>query len=288
MWPQTNQAPNQMAYSTNGGQQQQQAQQQQQQAQQQAQQQQQQTPQPQQQQSAANQQAAGVASVSGGTADTHNYNNIGSILTNLIDNNPNPMEYNFELMQQGSVPVASSGSTATAAAAQGQQQQQQTGLSAHHQQQQQHQSASAYGLQPTPGASGLIRHAGVYGAPGSLYDPHHHAAAAHHASSLAEMGEQQKNSFQPYHPHALQSPHAHALGGHPLAPTAHHPLAAASHLLPPPPPHAGHHVYDRGGYSVLGGEDAKAVLPPISDYMHHMQQQHVQQPDLLYYPVKND
>lgn len=288
MWPQASPSPSQMAYGANGAQQQQQAQQQQ--AQQQ-----QQTPQAQ-QQSAANQQATaaagGVANV-GGATDPHNYNNIGSILTNLIDNNPNPMEYNFELMQQGSVPVSGGAGSTAAAAAQSQQQQQQQQQSAlsvqHHQQQQQHQAASAaasaYGLQPAAGAGGLIRHAGVYGAPASLYDPHHHPA--HHASSLAEMGEQQKNSFQPYHPHALQS-HAHALGGHPLAPTAHHPLAAASHLLPPPPPHAGHHVYDRGGYSVLGGEDAKAVLPPISDYMHHMQQQHVQQPDLLYYPVKND
>uniref|UniRef100_A0A1I8MN48 C2H2-type domain-containing protein n=1 Tax=Musca domestica TaxID=7370 RepID=A0A1I8MN48_MUSDO len=291
MWPQANQTPNQMAYSANGGQQQTTAQQQQQ-----VQQQQTQQPQAQQaqQQAAASQQAAGGVANVGGTTDPHSYNNIGSILTNLIDNNPNPMEYNFELMQQGSVPVAG-GTTATsaaaAAAAAQSQQQQQSALGVHHQQQQQqHQAASAasaYGLQPTAGASGLIRHAGVYGAPGSLYDPHHHAAA-HHASSLADMGEQQKNSFQPYHPHALQT-HAHALGGHPLAPTAHHPLAAASHLLPPPPPHASHpHVYDRGGYSVLGGDDGKAVLPPISDYMHHMQQQHVQQPDLLYYSVKND
>uniref|UniRef100_A0A1A9ZVK0 C2H2-type domain-containing protein n=1 Tax=Glossina pallidipes TaxID=7398 RepID=A0A1A9ZVK0_GLOPL len=234
-----------------------------------------------QQPGASNQAAAATAA---STTDPHSYNNIGSILTNLIDNNPNPMEYNFEMMQQGTgvtaAGITSATGTPSAAVSQTPQQPPPALHNPQQQQQQQHHPA-AYGLQASASAAGLIRHAaGVYGATSALYEVHH---PAHHTAGLADMSEQQKNSFQPYHPHAALQPHT--LGAHPLAPTAHHPLTAASHLLP----HAGHHVYDRGGYSVLGAEEPKTVLPPITDYMHHMQQQqHVQQPDLLYYPVKND
>lgn len=224
---------------------------------QQQQQQQHQQQQQQQQIVASNQTAAQSA------ADPHNYN-IGSVLTNLIDNNPNTMEYNFELMQPGA-------SVGAAAAAAQQQQQQQNHANA----------ATPYGLQPT--AAGLMRHTSVYGAPtASIYD-----AGAQHVG-LGDLGEQQKNSFQPYHSHLQLQ-----------APTAHHPLAATSHLLPPPP--HGHGLYDRtvgaGGYSLgVAGvvDEGKTVLPPISNYMHHMHQQqqqqmaHGQQPDMVYYPLKNE
>uniref|UniRef100_A0A1A9X307 C2H2-type domain-containing protein n=1 Tax=Glossina brevipalpis TaxID=37001 RepID=A0A1A9X307_9MUSC len=221
------------------------------------------------QQPGSNSQATAATTAS--ATDPHSYNNIGSILTNLIDNNPNPMEYNFEMMQQGTGVTAAGITAATgtpsASVSQTPQQPPPALHNPQQQQQQQQHHPAAYGLQASASAAGLIRHsAGVYGATSALYEVHH---PAHHATGLADMSEQQKNSFQPYHPHSALQPHAHSLGAHPLAPTAHHPLTAASHLLP----HAGHHVYDRGGYSVLGAEEPKTVLPPITDYMHHMQQQ---------------
>lgn len=128
-----------------------------------------------------------------------------------------------------------------------------------------------------------MRHAGA----GNVY-----SYESHHNHEQQLVNEQQKhNNFQAYghghaHPHGLQQPLQHS-------------LAAATHLLPPPPTHG--NVYERSvsqpvgvgvgvgvgvnvGYPMLG-DDTKSVLPPINDYMHHMQQQ---QPDLIYYPVKND
>ncbi|XP_049317305.1 uncharacterized protein LOC105229188 isoform X1 [Bactrocera dorsalis] len=310
MWPSPGSAASQMMFS--GGAQQQQQQQQQQQAQQQAQ---------------SNAQSGQAGAVNVGAADPHNYNNIGSILTNLIDTAPTSMEYNFDIMQPDGGQMGVSQSQAQAqqqhpqnslAAHQQQQQQQQQQQSqpqhphsAHHHQphslqQQQHHSAAAAAL-GNYGTAGLMRHTSLYGSPSgaSLYDTsaaaaaaahHHHHLPSHHPGLGDLTEQQQKNSFQPYHPHAA----SHSLGGHhPLAPTAHHPLAP--HLLPPPP-HAS--IYDRsvgGGYPTMlmgggvggGGDEQKTVLPPISDYMHHIQQQqlqsqHPQQSDLVYYPVKND
>ncbi|SPP74841.1 uncharacterized protein LOC117592227 isoform X2 [Drosophila guanche] len=189
---------------------------------------------PQQQQQPQQQQPQGQAN----PGDPHNYNNIGSILTNLIDS-PAPMEYNFDLIQH-----------------QQQQQQQQQQPTAQQQQQaaqQQHHNAGSY-----PG--GLMRSGPVYG-----------GAYEQHMSDQLVSEQQKQNSFQPYHLHGQQAQHPH--------------------LLPPAATHG--NVYERTGvgvgvgYSMLGDE-SKAVLPPMMGGMMQQMPPHGQQPDLIYYPVKND